>query len=144
LKPITMRTSIFTDTGLQSGYASHRQTSPHHSRPYSYDKRNSPERARHEAPEKRSDSHQETKRPPPPPAPVHRAEPPASTAQTIPSISAMLNNSEDSRPPMRPSSRSPGGTLRKLQDIPSHKLGFEVNRDVHTLRTLDKTTFKGY
>lgn len=58
----------------------------------------------------------------------------------------MLNGGEGGKPPPRTSSRSPGGTPRggPLQDIPSHKLGFEVSRDVQALRTLDKTTFKQY
>lgn len=78
--------------------------------------------------------------PPPVPAPALPA-----SGQTIPSISAMLNAGEGGNPPPRTSSRSPGGTARAaLQDIPSHKLGFEVSRDVQALRTLDKTTFKQY
>jgi hypothetical protein len=57
----------------------------------------------------------------------------------------MLNAGADGAPPPRASSRSPGGTVRKaLQDIPSHKLGFEASRDVQALRNLDKTTFKQY
>jgi hypothetical protein len=56
----------------------------------------------------------------------------------------MLNGSEPGTSPAR-NSQSPGGTLRvPLQDIPSHKLGFEARRDIQAVRTLDKTTFKGY
>jgi hypothetical protein len=67
--------------------------------------------------------------------------PPASTGQTIPSISAMLN--DGGPPPVRSSSRSPGSTARAaLHDIPTSKLGFEASRDVQTIRNLDKTTFK--
>jgi Gti1/Pac2 family transcription factor len=71
---------------------------------------------------------------------------PASSGQTIPSISAMLNGGEDKQQnPRRSSSRNSGGTPpRPLQDIPSHKLGFETTRDVQALRNLDKSTFKGY
>ncbi|CAK4003393.1 Hypothetical predicted protein [Lecanosticta acicola] len=73
------------------------------------------------------------------------AAPPASSGQTIPSISAMLNGSEaGAAPSPRRSSRSPGGTPRGVSDIPNHKLGFEASRDITTLRSLDKTTFKGY
>ncbi|KAK4613810.1 cAMP-independent regulatory protein pac2 [Fulvia fulva] len=67
---------------------------------------------------------------------------PVASGQTIPSISAMLNAGENGQPPPRTSSRSPTGPARGLQDIPSHKLGFEASRDVHTLRALDKTNFK--
>ncbi|KAF2173569.1 hypothetical protein M409DRAFT_48527 [Zasmidium cellare ATCC 36951] len=68
---------------------------------------------------------------PPPPA--------ASSGQTIPSISAMLNAGENGQPPPRTSSRSPPGSApRSGIDIPSHKLGFEASRDVHVLRNLDK------
>ena len=71
------------------------------------------------------------------------AQAPASSGQTIPSISAMLNAGADGQPPPRNSSRSPNdNSARPLQDIPSHKLGFEASRDVHTLRNLDKSTFK--
>jgi len=55
----------------------------------------------------------------------------------------MLNAGDNDQPPQRTSSRSPGGTSPgPLQDIPSHKLGFEANRDVQALRNLDKSTFK--
>lgn len=66
------------------------------------------------------------------------------SGQTIPSISAMLNGGDNGQPPQRTSSKSPtnGSEPRPLQDIPSHKLGFEANRDVHVLRNLDKSTFK--
>lgn len=68
---------------------------------------------------------------------------PINSGQTIPSISAMLNPGENGQPPLRTSSRSPHATSpRPLQDIPSHKLGFEANRDVQALRNLDKSTFK--
>jgi len=71
------------------------------------------------------------------------AQAPPTSGQTIPSISAMLNSGENGQPPARNSSRSPNGTAqRPLQDIPSHKLGFEASRDVAALRNLDKTTFK--
>ncbi|GIZ48768.1 hypothetical protein CKM354_001181600 [Cercospora kikuchii] len=67
--------------------------------------------------------------------------PAASSGQTIPSISAMLN--EGGPPPVRANSRSPGGTARAaLHDIPTSKLGFEASRDMQTIRNLDKTTFK--
>ncbi|GAB7366300.1 hypothetical protein MBLNU230_g8100t1 [Neophaeotheca triangularis] len=75
--------------------------------------------------------------PPSTPAPL------SSSGTTIPSISAMLNGGAQDPPP-RPSSKSPNGSLRPLQDIPSHKLGFEANRDMQALRNLDKSTFKGY
>ncbi|KAK5169046.1 Gluconate transport-inducing protein [Saxophila tyrrhenica] len=72
------------------------------------------------------------------------AQQPTGTAgQTIPSISAMLNAGENGQPPQRTSSKSPTRTAAKpLQDIPSHKLGFEGTRDIQTLRNLDKSTFK--
>jgi hypothetical protein len=55
----------------------------------------------------------------------------------------MLNAGADGQPPPRNSSRSPNdSSARPLQDIPSHKLGFEANRDVQALRNLDKSTFK--
>ena len=61
-----------------------------------------------------------------------------SGGQTIPSISAMLNAGKDGQPPPRNSSRSPSNNgARPLQDIPTHKLGFEVSRDVQALRSLD-------
>ena len=61
-----------------------------------------------------------------------------SSGQTIPSISAMLNAGKDGQPPPRNSSRSPSNNgARPLQDIPTHKLGFEVSRDVQALRSLD-------
>ena len=61
-----------------------------------------------------------------------------SSGQTIPSISAMLNAGKDGQPPPRNSSRSPSNSgARPLQDIPSHKLGFEVTRDMQALRSLD-------
>lgn len=67
----------------------------------------------------------------------------ASSGQTIPSISAMLNVGQNGQAPQRNTSRSPGGSVpRPLQDIPSHKLGFEATRDVQALRNLDKSTFK--
>ena len=68
----------------------------------------------------------------------------STSAQTIPSISAMLNGGASGEPPQRTSSRSPNGTpvARPLQDIPMSKLGFEASRDVQTLRNLDKSTFK--
>lgn len=69
--------------------------------------------------------------------------PAASSGQTIPSIHAMLNAGENGQPPVRSSSRSPGGS-RMASDIPMHKLGFEASRDVQALRNLDKTTFKAY
>ena len=70
------------------------------------------------------------------------AQAPVSSGQTIPSISAMLNTGENGPPP-RHSSKSPNETsARPLQDIPMSKLGFEANRDVQTLRNLDKSTFK--
>lgn len=57
----------------------------------------------------------------------------------------MLNGGSNEQPPQRTNSRNSGGTPpRALQDIPSHKLGFEANRDVQALRNLDKTTFKDY
>ena len=65
--------------------------------------------------------------------------------QTIPSISSMLNGAGqgDAAASPRASSHSPGGTSpRPLQDIPSHKLGFEANRDMQALRNLDKSTLK--
>jgi hypothetical protein len=65
------------------------------------------------------------------------------SGQTIPSIHTMLTASENSQPPVRSSSRSPGGS-RMASDIPMHKLGFEASRDVQALRNLDKTTFKAY
>lgn len=71
------------------------------------------------------------------------ATPAASSGQTIPSIHAMLNAGENGQPPVRSSSRSPGGS-RQASDIPMHKLGFEASRDVQALRNLDKTTFKAY
>jgi len=77
-----------------------------------------------------------------PPATTASA-PAASSGQTIPSIHAMLNAGENGQPPVRASSRSPGGS-RMASDIPMHKLGFEASRDVQALRTLDKTTFKAY
>ena len=76
-----------------------------------------------------------------------RAGPPpsASFAQTIPSISAMLNVDESGQSPSGTASRTLGDLTRgHLQDIPSHKLGFEANRDVQALRNLDKSTFKQY
>ena len=76
------------------------------------------------------------------PSPEQQQAPPSS-GQTIPSISAMLNAGENGQPPPRNSSRSPNDTAqRPLQDIPVHKLGFEVNRDVQALRNLDRSTFK--
>lgn len=66
------------------------------------------------------------------------AQAPTASGQTIPSISAMLNAGKDGQPPPRNSSRSPSNnTARALQDIPTHKLGFEVTRDVQALRSLD-------
>lgn len=58
-----------------------------------------------------------------------------SSGQTIPSISAMLNAGKDGQPPPRNSSRSPSNN--GARDIPTHKLGFEVSRDVQALRSLD-------
>ncbi|TKA78861.1 hypothetical protein B0A55_03814 [Friedmanniomyces simplex] len=70
------------------------------------------------------------------------AQAPNTSGQTIPSISSMLNG-EGQAPPQRTSSRSSGGASpRPLQDIPSHKLGFEANRDMQALRNLDKSTLK--
>ncbi|KAF2487237.1 Gti1/Pac2 family-domain-containing protein [Neohortaea acidophila] len=66
---------------------------------------------------------------------------PATSGQTIPSISAMLNSGENGQPPPRTSSKSPQNTSTP-QDIPIYKLGFEANRDVQALRNLDKSTFK--
>jgi hypothetical protein len=55
----------------------------------------------------------------------------------------MLNGGENGQPPPRTSSKSPNGTSnRSLQDIPSHKIGFEATRDMQALRNLDKSTFK--
>lgn len=97
----------------------------------------------------RSDSHQPTQQSQS--QPYANGEPqaqagapaPSSSNQTIPSISAMLNGGEGAQPPTRTNSRGSGGTSpRPLQDIPSHKLGFEANRDVQALRNLDKSTFK--
>ncbi|WPH00517.1 cAMP-independent regulatory protein pac2 [Acrodontium crateriforme] len=90
----------------------------------------------YQSPPRREESNTQAGAPAPPPLSA-----PVSSGQTIPSISAMLN---DGQPPIRTSSRSPGGTplARPLQDIPSHKLGFEANRDVQALRNLDKSTFK--
>nr|POE74382.1 camp-independent regulatory protein pac2 [Quercus suber] len=69
--------------------------------------------------------------------------PPVNSGQTIPSISAMLNAGDGGQLPQRTSSPSPHtASPRPLQDIPSHKLGFEANRDVQALRNLDKSTFK--
>lgn len=74
--------------------------------------------------------------------------PASSTAQTIPSISSMLNGADSgaARPSsLRSNSRSPNAMqLRGPSDIPTHKIGFETNRDMEALRSLDKTTFKGY
>ncbi|QIW95980.1 hypothetical protein AMS68_001498 [Peltaster fructicola] len=76
-----------------------------------------------------------------------RLPPPSTTttsSQTIPSISSMLNGGD---PPaiLRSKSGSPGSAPpRGPSDIPSHKLGFETNRDMEALRNLDKSTFKGY
>jgi Gti1/Pac2 family transcription factor len=71
------------------------------------------------------------------------AQAPATSGQTIPSISAMLNAGANGQPPPRSSSKSPtSGASRPLQDIPSHKIGFEANRDMQALRNLDKSTFK--
>lgn len=68
---------------------------------------------------------------------------PTTSGQTIPSISAMLNGGKNGQPPARTSSKSPNSaSARPLQDIPSHKLGFEATRDVQALRNLDKSTFK--
>lgn len=78
-----------------------------------------------------------------PPSASGTAAPAASSGQTIPSIHAMLNAGENGQPPVRSSSRSPGGS-RMASDIPMHKLGFEASRDVQALRNLDKTTFKAY
>ncbi len=64
------------------------------------------------------------------------------SGQTIPSISAMLNAGQNGQPPPRTSSKSPPRSAQPLQDIPSHKLGFEGTRDIQTLRNLDKSTFK--
>nr|OQO07782.1 hypothetical protein B0A51_18479 [Rachicladosporium sp. CCFEE 5018] len=72
------------------------------------------------------------------------SKPAATTGQTIPSIHTMLSGGENGQPPVRASSRSPNGTMRVPSDIPSHKLGFEANRDMQALRNLDKTTFKAY
>lgn len=77
------------------------------------------------------------------PSTTATAQAPSTSGQTIPSISAMLNAGENGQPPPRTSSKSPNGTpARPLQDIPSHKLGFEATRDVQALRNLDKSTFK--
>jgi hypothetical protein len=78
-----------------------------------------------------------------PPSVSGASAPAASSGQTIPSIHAMLNAGENGQPPVRSSSRSPGGS-RMASDIPMHKLGFEASRDVQALRNLDKTTFKAY
>merc|ERR1712080_812952 len=57
-----------------------------------------------------------------PPSASGTAAPTASSGQTIPSIHAMLNAGENGQPPVRSSSRSPGGS-RMASDIPMHKLG---------------------
>ena len=100
----------------------------------------------------RQDSHQNFKSSESPASanPDHQAQagaqqppPTTSSGQTIPSISAMLNGGENGQPPARNGSRSPNGTTqRPMQDIPSHKLGFEAYRDVQALRNLDRSTFK--
>lgn len=78
-----------------------------------------------------------------PPSTTPATAPAASSGQTIPSIHTMLTAGENGQPPVRSSSRSPGGS-RMASDIPMHKLGFEASRDVQALRNLDKTTFKAY
>jgi hypothetical protein len=78
-----------------------------------------------------------------PPSTTPATAPTTSSGQTIPSIHTMLTAGENGQPPVRSSSRSPGGS-RMASDIPMHKLGFEASRDVQALRNLDKTTFKAY
>ncbi|SMR53690.1 unnamed protein product [Zymoseptoria tritici ST99CH_1A5] len=151
-------------TNHQSGYSGYQppplqQSSPYPSAtPQSHEQRPAPAPAPPSAVEPDLVARKESPRPdtssaPQPSSPTSKpdaqatsgaSQPPAS-GQTIPSISAMLNAGADGVPPPRASSRSPGGTARgALQDIPSHKLGFEASRDVQALRNLDKTTFKQY
>lgn len=86
-------------------------------------------------------SSSDLKSPSEPQASAGASPPVVSSGQTIPSISAMLN--EGGPPPVRASSRSPGTAARAaLHDIPTSKLGFEASRDMQTIRTLDKTTLK--
>ncbi|KAK3672229.1 Gluconate transport-inducing protein [Recurvomyces mirabilis] len=68
--------------------------------------------------------------------------PNTSGGQTIPSISSMLNGAGQVPPARTTSPKSGPASPRPLQDIPHHKLGFEVNRDLQALRNLDKSTLK--
>ncbi|KAJ9621530.1 Gluconate transport-inducing protein [Taxawa tesnikishii (nom. ined.)] len=67
--------------------------------------------------------------------------PATSTATTIPSISSLINDAPaaaDQR--ARTGSRSPNSAQpRHTQDIPVHKLAYDVHRDAQALRNLDKT-----
>ncbi|KAK0252478.1 Gluconate transport-inducing protein [Friedmanniomyces endolithicus] len=110
-------------------------------------------RPQHEAPTQDPNVRKEERLEPYPPPPSQTyatgeqqaqagAQVPSTSGQTIPSISSMLNG-EGQAPPPRTNSRSSGGASpRPLQDIPSHKLGFEANRDMQALRNLDKSTLK--
>ncbi|KAL1311050.1 hypothetical protein AAFC00_001264 [Neodothiora populina] len=73
----------------------------------------------------------------------HSAQPPPSSATTIPSISALINETSGPAPPVRSSSRSPNGPQqRHTQDIPPYKMGYDPARDVQALRHLDKATLR--
>ncbi|KAK1028916.1 Gluconate transport-inducing protein [Friedmanniomyces endolithicus] len=121
---------------------------PHAQQPQPYYSRPQPE-APTQAPSARKEERQEPYPPPPPhmlatgeQQAQSGAQAPNTSGQTIPSISSMLNG-EGQAPPQRTNSRSSGGASpHPLQDIPSHKLGFEANRDMQALRNLDKSTLK--
>jgi len=73
-----------------------------------------------------------------------------SSGTTIPSISSLINSTQQTaapagdqnQDPNRPGSHSPNAQARRMQDIPLHKIGFNPNNDARALRDLDKATFR--